>query len=408
MKSGRIKQVFFVNLKLCLLEIFTNRTRSFITTLGLFLAVTALLVNLAFIRGMDDDLKRSMEMIGGLNIITVQKVDPVTKKEKINFQKSSGLSIAEAEKIAEELPEIRSVLPSKSLGWNRFRAEGRRTWGKLIAVTPEYLNAYNYKFDIGRMISNEDMVKYKHVCMIGKQLAERLFIDPVSSIGKTIVIRNIPLKIIGIIWTKDKRNHRARECIMPYSTFAMRFSNAKTNLDQVSFLLTDSKNARNVQKKMEQLYRAYHRGAEDFTVEANIDKIKEMELASMGIKIIFWSIAIISIIVGGISIMNIMFATIGDRIREIGIHKAIGAKRYDIFIKFIIEAIVVCFVGGLPGIMLGASVTLIPEGVFPYYPRLVAGDYILAVVFVSVTGMLSGFFPALRAAYMQPVEALRY
>jgi putative ABC transport system permease protein len=120
------------------------------------------------------------------------------------------------------------------------------------------------------------------------------------------------------------------------------------------------------------------------------------------------TIAVITLLVGGISIMNIMFATIGDRIREIGIRKALGAKSSDVFMQFLIEAVTLCMVGGFPGLLLGTSVTLLPEGVFPFIPRLAAIDYTIAVIFTILAGVCSGMVPAMRAADMEPVDALRY
>jgi macrolide transport system ATP-binding/permease protein len=235
-----------------------------------------------------------------------------------------------------------------------------------------------------------------------------LFGENQSALGKNILVENIPLIVIGIIHTENERNQRSRECLFPYSIFASRISNASRNLDEISFVLEKSDFARHAISELNVRFQASHRGIKDFEIEANIDKIKEMESASFGLKIVFFSIAAISLIVGGISITNIMFATIGDRIREIGIRKALGAKKYDIFTQFLIEAILVCFIGGLPGLILGTSVTFIPEGELPYIPRLVPADYLMTIFFTLGAGIFSGLFPALRAAKMQPVEALAY
>ncbi len=408
MKTIRLYTTILVNLKLCALEIYTNRTRTMITTLGLFLGVAALLANLAFVRGMDDNLRENMERVGGLNILTIKTVEPVTREEKMKFQSSPGLSIDEAEEIVEELPYVKAVLLYKNLNWNRMTAKGKRTWGKLIAVSREYLDVYNYRVERGRNFTRKDFQRHRHVCIIGKRLAQRLFDKGVNPVGATLLIRNIPLSIIGIIETKNIRNERASECIFPFSVYAMRFSNARRNLNEVSLLLTGSDVVRQAQRDVTHRYLAKHRGVRDFEVEASMDKLREMETAVKGMKIILWSIAAISLIVGGISIMNIMFAGIGDRIREIGIRKALGAQRYDIFTQFIIEAILVCFVGGIPGMVLGALVTLTPPGFFPYIPRLTLLDYSVAFGFTLFAGVFSGLFPSLRAANMQPVEALRY
>lgn len=408
MNVSRVKTVLFVNLKLCVHEILANRTRTFITTLGIFLAVTSLLVNLAFIRGMDDDLKENMERIGGLDIIKVKAVDAVTREEKVRFQRSPGLSIQEAQAAARALPYINGVLLYKDLSWQRFAAQGERSWGKMLAVDTQYLALYNYDVAYGRTITSEDMKRRNYVCIIGKRLAERLFELPENAVGKSITIRHISLRVIGVIQTESFRNQRANECLIPFVIYAQRFRNATRNLGEVSFALTSSEFVRQAQRELGYLYQSLHRGAKDFEIEASLDKIKEMEIASAGVKIIFWAIAFISIVVGGISIMNIMFATIGDRIREIGIRKALGAQPYDIFTQFIIEAVSVCFVGGAPGMFIGTLITYMPKGIFPYIPRLEWIDFVVAVAFTLLSGIFSGLFPALKAARLQPVEALQY
>jgi putative ABC transport system permease protein len=133
-----------------------------------------------------------------------------------------------------------------------------------------------------------------------------------------------------------------------------------------------------------------------------------MRNARKGFTVLLWCIAAITLLVGGISIMNIMFATIGERIREIGTRKALGARASDVFVQFIFEAILVCLAGGLPGMLMGTAITLAPEGLFPYEPELRAAASVFPMGFTVAAGVISGMFPALHAAGMEPVEALAY
>lgn len=408
MRLSRWRAVLTVSLKLCLLEVYTNRSRSFITSLGIFLGVAALLFNLAFVRGMDDDLRSGMEKVGGLNVITLQAAEPVTPDEKTLFQRSPGLSIAEAEQLVEEFSYVNSTIRRKDLNWKRFHAAGKRSHGKLTAVGTEYLEVYNYQVSHGRTLSEEDMTKRKHVCLIGSRLAERLFEGSGKALGKSLQVRGILLQVVGIIHSSTHRDRRAMECLFPFSTYATRFREATRGLSEVSLLLSSSVYVEQARNELSRRVQSLHRGVKDFEVEASLDKIREMQTASQGMKIILWSVAVISLVVGGISIMNIMFATIGDRIREIGVRKALGARRVDLFMQFLIEAVLVCFVGGIPGMIVGSSVTMMREGLLPYMPRLTVEDYAVAFSFTVIAGLLSGLFPAMRAARMQPVEALRY
>jgi len=408
MNLAHWKNVLIVNTKLCLIDVFSNRTRSIITSLGIFLGVASLLANLSFIRAMDDDLKNNLEMIGGLNIITVRDVEPSNKQESIAFAKSKGLTVEEVEDAVKDMRLVDAVLPVADLHWNSFKAGGREKWARLTAVGYAHGKAYNYKIDQGRWFSQEEFGQREQVCIIGAQIAENLFGKWRNPTGRKITIRSIPFRVIGTIKSESMYEQRAMECLIPYPVYTARITGAHVHIENIGLLLKDSKYAEEAQLDLTNRLLTRHRGVENFIVEVNKDKIEEKKTAALGMKIVLWSIAVISLLVGGISIMNIMFATIGDRIREIGIRKALGAQKHDIFMQFIIEAIAVCFVGGIPGMLLGAAVTLFPRGIFPFYPHLMLIDYSMAFFFTIIAGLLSGLFPALKAANMQPVEALQY
>ncbi len=408
MSALRFFGILAVNFRLCILEITSSLSRTAITTLGLFLGVASLLVNLAFVRGMNDDLRSNMEQIGGLNILTVRQVEAETPQEQKLFQRSPGIGFDALDSVCSGLPYIQTVLRSHELGWQRFSGAGNRSHGYVIACDPLYFSIFNYTVGNGRLLNEEDMRNNAPVCIIGSRLAERLFPgqDPIGS--RLTIRRTYTLTVVGLFDSKSIRSRRDIECCIPFPLYASRFENADRNLESASIVLTTSDSAETAKNTLFQSIKADHRGVEDFTIELSADKIKEMRNASMAMKIVLLSIAFISLLVGGISIMNIMFATIGDRIREIGIRKALGARRYDLFIQFILEALLVCCFGGLPGMLLGALVVFAPEGMFPYAPRLTSADFTVAFGFLIVSGLLSGLFPALRAASMQPVEALQY
>jgi len=407
MNIARIAAMLSVNFRLCLLEIASSAGRTFITTFGLFLGVASLLANLAFVRGMDDDLRLRMEEIGGLSIVTLRNVEPKTPKERIAFQRSAGLSFSAVEQAVAGVPYVRSVLRSRELNWQPFSRGGVQAWGFLIAADTAFFPVYNYHVTAGRMLDDEDIRRARDVCIVGARLAKRLRCgdDP---LGKTITVRNIPLTIVGVIGEGGVRSRRDVECLIPFSVYSTRFENAGRNLDEVSVVLASSDSTGRARIDLRRRYAAVNRGVNNFDVETSADKIKEMRTTSAALKMILWFIAAITLLVGGISIMNIMFATIGNRIREIGIRKALGAGGRDLFTQFLLEAVLVCFFGGLPGMFVGMAILLAPPGMFPYEPRLTAMDFSIAIGFTFLTGILSGLFPALRAANMQPVEALRY
>jgi ABC-type antimicrobial peptide transport system permease subunit len=246
------------------------------------------------------------------------------------------------------------------------------------------------------------------VCVIGKRIAGRLFGDYESVVGKSVTINKVSFRIIGEIETGDRFSWRGWQVFLPYEFYKKKFMSSQTNPEQFEIELTNSSFEQEARTVFTSKLLELHRGVEDFLVESNANKIQEMKAASAGMQVILVSIAIITLFVGGISIMNIMFAALGDRIREIGVRKALGAHNLDILLQFIIESIFLCLVGGIPGLVLGTSVTLFPKGIFPFNPQLLTMDYIVAITFIIVTGIGSGLAPAFKAASQQPADALRY
>jgi putative ABC transport system permease protein len=376
--------------------------------MGIFLGVASLLINISFIRAMQADVKTNMEKAGGLKLVTVSSVSPVSSTEKMQFQRSPGLTMQDADAALKTIPYFESVVKQKDLSWGTFKSAGKNTHGRLLAVGDGYRESYDYSLRYGRWFTRTELTNHGDVCILGSRISERLFGKGVNPVGRMITANSRSFEVIGMTFTKTAFERRSMECLIPYIAYTDYFGRESSNVDEVVLRLRDSDNAYQARTDLRKFLLSRHRGIEDFEVEISVDKIKEMQNASMGIQIVLFSIAAISLLVGGISIMNIMFATIGDRIREIGVRKALGAKRADIFIQFIIEAVAVCCVGGIPGMLLGGLITLTPAGVFPFSPQILLMDYVVAIGFTLLTGFFSGLFPALKAANMEVVDALRY
>ncbi len=408
MSPGRIAEVLSVNIRLCLTEIFSNRVRTIITSFGIFLGIGALLTNLSFIRAMRDNVEQNLEKMGGLNVVTINQVEPGSLQEKMRFQRSEGLSIGEMEKLTADLPYVRKVLTTADIGRARVMYRGRDRRARVSAVGLEHAELYDYRIGEGRWFTAEQMSRSQRVCVAGPGVVNRLIPPGESAVGKTMLVRGVPMTVVGVIQTEQRYDRRSREVLIPYSVYERDFGGFHKRVGSVSVLLTGSEHADEFRRTVGTRLLSAHRGVRDFEIQLNEEKIQEQRKAMVGLQAVLWSIAVISLVGGGVSIMNIMFATIGDRIREIGIRKALGARRADVFVQFFTEAILVCFVGGTPGLLLGLAVTSFPPGIFPFTPRLTIMDYFIAFCFTVVSGMMSGLVPALKASGMRPVDALRY
>ena len=408
MKAVRIVKILFINLKLCMVEIFTNKTRSVLSSLGIFLGTASLLVNMTFLRAMKSMVMEDMARMGGITVMKINKVEPQTAEEVLEFQRSEGLKYTELVELEKLIPGIETIMPEEDLHWKYLSVGGKGIGCRINAVVPEYHTVYDFNVAVGRHFTRQDYDQRSRVCIIGNQVANQLFGDSTKALGKRISFDANNYEIIGVFTTKDKNDRRGRECHILYSVYLSTYGGLYKRPDEVAIKVRSVDDIRAVKLAIETHLLRMHRGIRDFAVEANEDKIKEMENASLGITVVIGSIAFISLCVGSISIMNIMFGTIGDRIREIGIHKALGAKKIDVFLQFLTEAVLLSFVGGLPGMVLGSTLTLFPEGTFPFTPELSVIDFVIATLFIFFAGVGSGLFPALKAADMEPIEALQY
>jgi ABC-type antimicrobial peptide transport system permease subunit len=363
---------------------------------------------MAFIRAMNNDIMENLQQIGGLSILTIKKKEAVNSKETRNFSRSSQLKIQEGEYILEQLPYTKTLLLQEQVPWGKIHSGNKSTYARIMAVGPDHERIYNINIDKGRPFTIDDHSQKRNVCLIGIRLSNRLFTEHSSPVGRELIVNNAKFTIVGLIKTDDEFERNAHTMLFPYSLYAFRFGGQSGKIDEITIELKNSSFVEQAIRDIKQILLQKHRGIEDFEIESNLTKIAEAKKASSGLKILTLCIAGISLTVGCISIMNIMFAAIGDRIREIGIHKAIGATPGDIFLQFIIEATMLCFVGGIPGMIFGGCITLFPRGFFPFNPSLSSHDYFLAVGFTVFAGIASGLTPAIIAAKMKPTETLKY
>ncbi|HEX2957031.1 MAG TPA: FtsX-like permease family protein [Chitinispirillaceae bacterium] len=404
----RLLRLLSVNTQLCFIEIFSNKTRSLITSFGIFLGAVSLLANISFIRAIDNDIKEKMAVIGGLNILTIKQKPAENSAEKRRFNKSPGLKASDAEDIQKSFSFVRSYLRHFELHWGPVNANGKSTGASINAIDPQYLRAYKIDAEFIPPFNVKNLEQSEPVCIIGKQIASRLFGDNVPAAGKSVIINKVTFQIIGQIETGDQFSWRGWQVFLPYEYYRKKFMSSQTNPESFEIELVNSSFEKDARAAFRVKLLELHRGVEDFIIESNADKIGEMKAASSGMKVILVCIAVITLVIGGISIMNIMFAAIGDRVREIGVRKALGANNRDVLVQFVIESILLCLVGGIPGLALGTSVTLFPKGMFPFNPQLLTEDYIVAITFIVVTGIGSGLAPAIKAASLRPADALRF
>jgi len=399
----------------------SNKMRTFLTILGIVIGVASVIGMLGVGEGARRQVALQLENLGS-NVLTVHYRRPANKEEALEWRgRSEGLTYKDAVAIGKNCSAAETVCPQIRI-WDIAKYLDKEWDTLVIGTLPDYQAVGNHWVEKGRFFGKEEIDAWKKVCVIGKTIKDELFGDE-DPIGKEIRIRNERFTVIGIMEEKGAffRQDFDDQILIPIATAQKRF----TGDDRVQDILVQARSFEatiEAENQIAALLTIRHNNVIDFTIRSREDFRQTMEQTAQTFKIMLAGIAAISLIVGGIGIMNIMLVTITERTREIGIRKAIGAKRRDILVQFLIESMVLSFVGGIIGILLGVSFSStignIMVGAGTFGPRrffsgggqsVVTLSSILLAFFFSVgVGIFFGMYPANKASKLDPVEALRY
>jgi len=392
-----------------------NKLRSGLTVLGIVIGVAAVIAMLAVGRGAQESITGSISGIG-TNLLFVFRGDPAN-----NIRNPKPITLADADAIADPFaaPSVEAVAPV--LQANREVAfGGEKTTVELAGVTPSYFPVRNYEITEGDFITEEHLLGRASVALIGPEAADKLFGRHEGITGETIRIDGQPFRIIGVLASKGGGAFGSEDnrVLIPFSTAQARLIRRSTR-DQVDILLVQAISADAVQQasnEITDILRQRHRtlvGADDFTIFTQQDLLTTFASITGILTIFLGGIAGISLLVGGIGIMNIMLVSVTERTREIGLRKALGARKRDILTQFLTESSLLSLIGGIIGIMLGWLISFgvgkIAEASGTAFTPVVGADAVLlATLFSAAVGLFFGIYPANRAASLEPVEALRY
>jgi putative ABC transport system permease protein len=392
-----------------------NKLRSGLTVLGIVIGVAAVIAMLAVGRGAEQSITGSISGIG-TNLLFVFRggQDQSVRNER-------PITLADADAIADPFaaPSVEAVAPI--LQANReISYSGERSTVEVNGVTPSYFPVRNYELTEGEFITEEHLLGRSSVALIGPEAADTLFGRHDGITGETIRIDGQPFRILGVLASKGGGAFGSEDnrVIIPLSTAQARLIRRNTP-DQVDVLLVQAVSGDAVlmaTEEISQILRQRHRtpvGADDFTVFTQQDLLTTFQSITSVLTIFLGGVAGISLLVGGIGIMNIMLVSVTERTREIGLRKAVGARRRDIVVQFLTESSVLSLIGGMIGILLGWLISFglgqIAAATGTEFTPVVGFDAIaLAIISSSVIGLFFGIYPASRAARLEPVEALRY
>ncbi len=393
-----------------------NLLRSILTSLGIIIGISSVIAMVAIGAGAESQIKASIESLGS-NIMIVLNGSRTTGGARGGTGSNITLTEEDAQALQRDVPSVEVAAPSVQ---GRFQlVSGNANWStSVLGISEDYMNARNWKIDQGRDFNELEFKSAGKVVLIGSTVAEKLFPgeDP---IGKVIRINKVPVQIVGTLVTKGQTpfgQDQDDTTFIPMSTAKKRVLGGrwvKSNLvGQITIKVRDAEDVAEAEKDVTTVLRQRHRIAEGAQDDFNIRNISQFLAARaestrvMGI--LLASVAAISLIVGGIGIMNIMLVSVTERTREIGLRMALGARRRDILTQFVVEAITLSLLGGLIGVALGigGSHLIAQTGDWPVLiePQAI----MMAVGFSAAIGVFFGFYPARKASKLDPIDALRY
>lgn len=390
-----------------------NKARSGLTILGIVIGIGSVIAMVSVGQGAQSSIESSIQSIGS-NLVMIMP----GAQRGVGMQVSSGrgsaqtLTQADADAIQKEITLTKAVAPELS-GRYQITAKGKNTNTSVLGITAAYPEVRNVQIDTGSFISDQNVRNMSKVAVIGPTAQDDLFGENANPIGQTIRINKIDFKVIGLTKAKGGSGFSNQDdmIFIPLST-AQRFLAGSDYVSTISVQAIDQDSMTALQEQITSLLLSRHNISNpqlaDFSIMNQADIVASASSITDTLTILLAAIAGISLIVGGIGIMNMMLTTVTERTREIGLRKAIGAKKKDISFQFLTESVMLTFIGGIVGIFLG---WLLSFGVTQFggiATKVSLASILLAVGVSAAIGIIFGYYPARRAAGLNPIEALRY
>ncbi|HNX43741.1 MAG TPA: ABC transporter permease [Bacteroidales bacterium] len=403
-----ITNLFRISLK----ALHSNKFRSLLTMLGIIIGVASVIAMLAIGQGSKQSIQDEVSKMGS-NMLMIQPGADMFQGARMAASNTQTLILSDYEAIKKQCANLSAVSPMVD-------ASGQAIYGannypvSMNGVNADYLQIRKYTIESGRMFTDKEILGSAKVCLIGQTIVEEVFGNGVDPIGKTFRFGKLPFEVIGVLAEKGENGMGQDQdniIIAPYTTVQKRVK-AITYLNGIFASTTNESVTEQAISEIESILRTRHKIAagddDDFHVRSQQEMLTMFSSTTRVMTVLLAVIAGISLIVGGIGIMNIMYVSVTERTREIGLRMAVGARGIDILAQFLIEAVMISVVGGIIGVALGIGSSFVIENVMKWPVAITSYSIILSFVVCTFTGVFFGWYPARKAANLDPIDAIRY
>lgn len=395
------------------MAITSNKVRTGLTVLGIVIGIASVIVMIAIGNGSQKAIQESIQSIGS-NLLTIQpgKQRSFGGGPQQSMGSAESLTRDDASAIEKTIPGIAAVAPTAS-GNQQIIAEGNNAQSSVTGVTSSYAHVNNVTVEDGTFISKTQEDKHSKVVVIGPDIRDDLYGDGVDVVGKKMRIGGLSFTVIGVTKSKGGTGFGSNDAMvfMPLSTYQQYFSGSEY-LSSISVSVVDQDLMIKAEEDIETLLLKRHKiitaDDADFNIRNQADIIEMTSSITGTLTILLGAVAGISLVVGGIGIMNMMLTTVTERTKEIGLRKSIGANQHDIRQQFLFESATLTFIGGILGIVLGITIAFVLDYFAITTTQISAFSILLSFSVSAAIGIIFGYYPAHRAAKLNPIQALRY
>lgn len=398
--------------KIALRALANNKMRGFLTMLGIIIGVASVITMLAIGQGSKKSIQAEISEMGS-NMIMIQPGGDIRGGVRQEASSMETLKLQDYQNIVDETRYVAAVSPSvNSSGQVIYGANNAPT--TIYGISPDYMEIRRYKVEDGEMFTEQDIAVAAKVCVVGKTVVDNLFPGGENPVGKVIRFQKLPFKIVGVLESKGYNSMGMDQddlILAPYTTIQKKVL-AITHLQGITCSALKEEYTEQAIDEITEILRRNHKlkaGEEDdFTIRSQQELSSMLTSTTDMMTVLLAAVAGISLLVGGIGIMNIMYVSVTERTREIGLRMSIGAKGIDILSQFLIESILISVTGGLIGVIFGVGSAIVVNQVahFPIYIQ--PWSVLLSFIVCTATGIFFGWYPAKKAARLDPIEAIRY